>query len=276
MCYFVFNKIINTKYPLVKIEPAELSKNLNNFITSPFINNDEQLNVFIMLITELCVNTDNYPDNEARCIYTLLMAVSNTLNKLKMFSNILNGIFKTFHYDYFITTFNFNQRLYYKLFYTFISLLDNIPNDAKVFNSQNTKILYMNLIAEFLKIPSPSNYPGFALAWLDLISCKPFISCFLGEIDSRTKEKNTKVLENYLYLIMDLFVFLKNCEIIIIINIPVKYLWIIYINLCFYSLIHILNSLVDIIIFALFHFLRKKLKSYMEFNRIIIKNVMRK
>ena len=60
MYYFAFNKIINTKYPLVKIEPAELSKNLNNFITSPFINNDEQLNVFIMLITELYVNTDNY------------------------------------------------------------------------------------------------------------------------------------------------------------------------------------------------------------------------
>ena len=102
MCYFAFNKIINTKYPLVKIEPAELAKNLNKFITSPFINNDEQLNVFIMLITELCVkrtpsagDTDNYPDNEARCIYTLLMAVPNTLNKLKMFSNILNGIFKT-------------------------------------------------------------------------------------------------------------------------------------------------------------------------------------
>ena len=102
MCYFAFNKIINTKYPLVKIEPAELAKNLNKFITSPFINNNEQLNVFIMLITELCVkrtpsagDTDNYPDNEARCIYTLLMAIPNTLNKLKMFSNILNGIFKT-------------------------------------------------------------------------------------------------------------------------------------------------------------------------------------
>ena len=219
MCYFAFNKIINTKYPLVKIEPAELAKNLSNFISSPFINNDEQLNVFIMLITELCVkhtpsagDTDNYPDNEARCIYTLLMAVPNTLNKLKMFGNILNGIFKTFHYDYVKTTFNFNQRPYYKLFYTFISLLDNMPNDAKVFNSENTKIQYMNLIAEFLKIPSPSNYPGFALAWLDLISCKPFISCFLDEIDSPTKEKNTKVLENYLYLIMDIFVFLKNCS----------------------------------------------------------------
>ncbi len=217
MCYFVFNKIINTKYPLVKIEPAELSKNLNNFITSPFINNDEQLNVFIMLITELCIkrtpsagDTDNYPDNEARCIYTLLMAVPNTLNKLKMFGNILNGIFKTFHYDYMKTSLNFNQRPYYKLFFTFISLLDNVPNNAKVFNSENTKIQYMNLIADFLKIPSPTNYPGFALAWLDIISCKAFISCFLDEIYSPAKEKNTKIIENYLYLIMDIFNFLKN------------------------------------------------------------------
>ena len=218
MCYFAFNKIINTKYPLTKMEPSELAKNLNNFITSPFINNDEQLNVFIMLITELCVkrtpssgDTDNYPDNEARCIYTLLMAVPNTLNKLKMFGNILNGIYKTFHFDYVKTTFNFNQRPYFKLFYSFISLLDKVPNDAKVFNSENTKIQYMNLIAEFLKIPSPSNYPGFALAWLELISCKTFVSCFLDGIELPSKERNTKVLENYLYLIMDLFVFLKNC-----------------------------------------------------------------
>jgi hypothetical protein len=217
MCYFAFTKIINTKYPIVKIEPAELTKNLNNFISSPFINNDEQLNVFIMLITELCgkrtpsaSDTDNYPDNEARCIYTLLMAVPNNLNKLKMFSNILNGIFKCLHYDYLKTTLNFNQRPYYKLFFNFISLLDNIPNNAKVFNCENTKIQYMTLIAEFFKIPSPTNYPGFALAWLDLISCKPFISCFLDEIYSPAKEKNTKIIELYLYLIMDLFNFLKN------------------------------------------------------------------
>ena len=218
MCYFAFNKIINTKYPLTRIEPAELTKNLSNFITSPFINNDEQLNVFIMLITELCVkhtpstgDTDNYPDNEARCIYTLLMAIPNDLNKLKMFGNILNGIFKTFHHDYAKTTFSFNQRPYFKLFYNFIYLLDNVPNNAKVFNSENTKIQYMNLIAEFLKMPSPPNYPGFSLAWLELISCKPFISCFLDNIDSPSKEKNNKYLENYLYLIMDLFTFLKSC-----------------------------------------------------------------
>ena len=138
------------------------------------------------------------------------MAIPNNLNKLKMFSNILNGIFKSLHYDYMKTTLNFNQRPYYKLFFNFISLLDNIPNNAKVFNCENTKIQYMTLIAEFFKIPSPTNYPGFALAWLDLISCKPFISCFLDEIYSPVKEKNTKIIELYLYLIMDLLNFLKN------------------------------------------------------------------
>ena len=84
-------------------------------------------------------------------------------------------------------------------------LIVKIPNEAKVFNSENTKILFMNLIAEFLKNPSPSNYPGFALAWLDLISCKPFISCFLDDIDSPSKENITqkiseiinKTIKNY-------------------------------------------------------------------------------
>ena len=218
MCNFAFNKIISTKYPYINIEPAELGKKLNNFIESPFVNNDEQLNVFIMLITELCVKhinfnkvTENYPDNQARCIYTLLMAVPNTINKLKMFGNILNGIFKTFHHDYVKTNLNFNQRPYYKLFYTFIVLLDKFNNNDKVFNSENTKIQYMNLLAEFFRILAPSNYPAFAFAWLDLISSKPFINSFLCDIDSPDKEKNTHVLESYLYLIIDLISFLKNC-----------------------------------------------------------------
>ena len=129
MCSFAFSKITNTKYPFIKLEPNHLSTNLSNFIQSPFINNEEQLTVFSMIITELCVKrisnsntTDNYPDSEARCIYTLLMAIPDTLNKLKQFSIILHGIFKTFHYDYMKTGLKFNQRPYFKLFYTFISL----------------------------------------------------------------------------------------------------------------------------------------------------------
>ena len=220
MCSFAFSKITNTKYPFIKLEPNHLSTNLSNFIQSPFINNEEQLTVFSMIITELCVKrisnsntTDNYPDSEARCIYTLLMAIPDTLNKLKQFSIILHGIFKTFHYDYMKTGLKFNQRPYFKLFYTFISLFSTMPNNAKVFNSENTKIQYMVLIAQYLKYFSPQNYPGFALAYLELISSENFISCFLGDANSQnvpTNDKNDKANE-YLTLLSEIFVFLKIC-----------------------------------------------------------------
>ena len=220
MCSFAFSKITNTKYPFIKVEPNHLSTNLSSFIQSPFINNEEQLTVFSMIITELCVKrisnsntTDNYPDSEARCIYTLLMAIPNTLNKLKQFSIILHGIFKTFHYDYMKTGLKFNQRPYFKLFYTFISLFSAMPNNAKVFNSENTKIQYMILIAQYLKYFSPQNYPGFALAYLELISAENFISCFLGDYNSQAvlvNDKNDKANE-YLTLLSEIFVFLKNC-----------------------------------------------------------------
>lgn len=223
MCYFAFFKIVNTKYPFQKLDATDLSKNLSNFIQSPFVNNDEQLNVFTMIITELCVkrllngnsNYDNYPDCEARSIYTLLMAIGENANKIKMFTIILNGIYKTFHYDYVKTTLKFNQRPYFKLFYTFISLFSTIRNNDKVLNSENTKIQYMSLIAQYLRYLSPQYYPGFALAWLELISSENFMSCFLGDIGdnqaSQTKDKNDKATD-YLSLISEIFIFLKNCS----------------------------------------------------------------
>ena len=240
MCSFAFSKIANTRYPFIKLEPNHLSTNLSNFIQSPFINNEEQLTVFSMIITELCVKrifnsntTDNYPDSEARCIYTLLMAIPEKLNKLKMFTIILHGIYKTFHYDYMKTGLKFNQRPYFKLFYTFISLFSTMPNNAKVFNSENTKIQYMQLIAQYLKNLSPLNYPGFALAYLELISSENFISCFLDDFDSesvQTKEK-AELINDYLTLVSQIFVFLKNCY-----NKPVNTIFMTYVYKFIYLL----------------------------------------
>lgn len=132
-----------------------------------------------------------------------------------MFTIILNGIYKTFHYDYVKTTLKFNQRPYFKLFYTFISLFSTIRNNDKVLNSENTKIQYMSLIAQYLRYLSPQYYPGFALAWLELISSENFMSCFLGDNGdnqaSQTKDKNDKATD-YLSLISEIFIFLKNCS----------------------------------------------------------------
>ena len=221
MCTVAFSKIVNTKYPLVKIEPNDLSRILSNFIQSPFISNEEQLNVFIMIITEICVkrlsfgnDMDNYPDSEARSIYTLLMALPENINKMKMLTNILNGIFKTFHYDYMKSTFKFNQRPYFKLIYYFLYLFNTIPTYDKVFNSEKTKIQYMILMAQFLKFLSPQYYPGFSLAWLEIISSETFMTSFLGDINTQViqaKEKNEKITE-YLTLVSEIFIFLKNCH----------------------------------------------------------------
>ena len=221
MCFFAFSRAVGTKFPFQKLEPGDLHKVLGNFIQSPFISNEEQLNVFIMIITELCIkriNTgndlDNYPDSEARMIYTLIMALPESFNKIKMFTTMLNGIFKTFHYDYMKNTFKFNQRPYFKLLYTFIYIFHTMPNNTKVFRTDNTKIQYMSLIAQFLRFLSPKYYPGFALAWLELISSEAFMSCFLGDINTQTtqaKEKNDKITD-YLSLVSEIFVFLKNCS----------------------------------------------------------------
>ena len=88
-----------------------------------------------------------------------------------------------------------------------------MPNNTKVFG-ENTKIQYMSLIAQFLKFLSPQYYPGFALAWLELVSSETFMSCFLGDNNTQItqgKEKNDKITD-YIGLISDVFVFLKNCS----------------------------------------------------------------
>ena len=225
MCCFAFNQIVDTVNPFLPAQFEVLKKSLKKFLQSPFISNEEQNNVFIMIITELCVKAGSdravdknkkanyyYPENEAKAIYALLSVVgTESLNKLKMFSsNDLFGIFKTFHHDYLKSCINFNQRPYYKLFYNLIHLLCQHKNQDELFNSGYKKINYLFHFGDFLRQIAPIHYPGFALAWLDLISCKHLVSSFL-EPEPMTKTKdNIHKYEKYLYLIIDLFSFLKQ------------------------------------------------------------------
>ena len=216
MCTFAFNQIVDIIYPFQSFKLEKLQQKLKNFLESPFIKNEEQMNVFIMIITEQCIkrgtednSSSNYnPENGAKSIYALLNAIPRTMNKSKMFSNILLGIFKTLYHDYVKSNLSFNQRPYYKLFFNFIFLLDKHKNNDLIFNSDYKKIQYMTILAEFFRILSPLNYPGFALAWLDLISCKYFISTFLDSVP-QSKTKDIHIYEKYLYLIIDLFNYLK-------------------------------------------------------------------
>ena len=218
LCHLSFEKIYNIKFPYLNLESSELFRILSNFIQSPFINNDEQLCVYIMVITELCTkkinignDLDNFPDTEARCIFTLLMALPENLNKMKIFEIILNGIFKAFHYDYIKSTFKFNQRPYFKLLYNLIYFFNALPNDSKIIISNKEKKQYMSLFAQYLKFFSPQYYPGFAFAWLELISSEFFISYFLGEYNNTQTNEKRENNNYYLSLILEIFIFLKKC-----------------------------------------------------------------
>ena len=210
-CGIAFSRII--KYYNKQKNVDKLRQKLKDFINSNFIRDSKQLISYIMVITQKCVNKSSlndalyYPEYEAKSIYILLKILPNDIDKLKIFEDILIGIFKTFHYDYMKSIFNFNQRPYYKLLFNLIVLLGNFQKEK---NSKYIKIDYMNLILEFLKIVSPLNYPGFFLAWLDLISCDKFISCFLDEIYSPINNNSINILDNYCHLILNLFVFLRS------------------------------------------------------------------
>ena len=47
--------------------------------------------------------------------------------------------------------------------------LNKFNNKEYLFNGDYKKINFLFFFSDFLLIISPTNYPGFALAWLDLI-----------------------------------------------------------------------------------------------------------
>jgi hypothetical protein len=65
------------------------------------------------------------------------------------------------------------------------------------------------LICDIFKLLSPRNYPGFALAWLDLISYHYFISNF---ISINLLKENTYKYEKYLSLLTELLSYLNSLK----------------------------------------------------------------
>jgi len=221
-CKFVYKLILNFVYQ--NIDQENIRNKLKEFVDSSIVKVEEQMNVFIMIITELAVKSvlfyepENYfyPESEAKCIMCLLNIIpSSTTNKLKLFENILLAIFKVFHYDYIKNLSNFNQRPYYKLLINIIYLLHNADNNEEMFNGYK-KLQYFYVLADVLRFMKPQHYPGFVLAWIDIISCKYFNSIFL-ELDSGSKtiKETIPKFEKFLLILIDLLSYLKalNSEI---------------------------------------------------------------
>lgn len=221
-CKFVYKLILNFVYQ--NIDQENIRNKLKEFVESSIVKVEEQMNVFIMIITELAVKSvlfyepENYfyPESEAKCIMCLLNIIpSSTTNKLKLFENILLAIFKVFHYDYTKNLNNFNQRPYYKLLINIIYLLYNADNNEEMFNGYK-KLQYFYVLADVLRFMKPQHYPGFVLGWIDILSCKYFNSNFLElEPGSKTIKENIAKFEKFLLILIDLLSYLKalNSEI---------------------------------------------------------------
>jgi hypothetical protein len=212
---FTFKHLLNIIYQNYDYET--LKESLKNFVESSIVKSEEQMNAFIMIFTELAIKSVLFydpeniitPECEAKCIMVLVNIIGT--NKLKFFENILFGIYKVFHYDYCKNIVNgtFNQRPYYKLFTNIIFLLYNAENNEDLFNGYK-KIQYFNIIGDIMRIIKPQSYPGFALAWLDILSCKYFSGMFLeNETGGKLSKENFPRYEKYLLLVIDLLSYLK-------------------------------------------------------------------
>ena len=182
---------------------------------------DKEIPYCFQKILDLCLNNIYeknfvkymnifYPENISILVMHILNN-SNAENKILLFRKMLNLIINCFHKDYVLSVVNFNQKKYYKLFLNIIYLIinrDNINNNIErgLSNNSEQKMEYILLICDILKILSPMNYPGFILAWIDLISYNPFIETFL---DSDLVQENSNKNEKYLSLLLELISFLN-------------------------------------------------------------------
>jgi hypothetical protein len=96
--------------------------------------------------------------------------------------------------------------------------LNKNQTDELFFDSEHKRINYLNVILDFLKNNSPTNYTGFTMAWLELISCNIFVSNYLEPPltppHSKKKDKTEKYekYEKYLSLLIELLNYLEALD----------------------------------------------------------------
>ena len=215
-------KELNNLYLLFFIKIIKLGDDLifknsqkiveDNKIENMFSEND--ILKCIQQISEICITStfDSkfkkysyifYPEKLSIFIYYLINY------KNVSFIGILDIIIQCFHRDYITNGNNFNQKKYYKFFVNLIHLISNHSNLNENNINQDNSINQLILLCDTLKVLSPKNYPGFSLAWLDLISYHNFINNFL---DTNLIEQNSNKYEKYLSLLLDILTYLNHIK----------------------------------------------------------------
>ena len=147
-----------------------------------------------------------YPENVSIFIFQILKSINNE-NRIELFNDIMNFIINSFHQDYILNTINFNQKKYYKIFLNLIYLITNKLDYKDKQGNLINKLDYLSLICDAFKILSPMNYPGFALAWIDLISFHSFIDSFLN---INLVKENSNKYEKYILLLIEVLSYLNK------------------------------------------------------------------
>ena len=264
---------INTN-PLLNIKAGEQNnyRKISTFLleqVNKYLKNEDNPNIITEMRKEMKIKIDNilipilwtceicikgplesqknsltfcFPNNAALVIYIFLYIKEN-IDKLRMFQKVLMGISTFFHKDYLISKGNLNQRIYFRLIYNLLYLLNKNQNDANIIDSDSKKINYIYKIVDFLKSLPLASYPIFAMGRLELISCNIFISNFLEPpLLYKKKDKNEKY-EKYLSLITEILDYLNSLNETIISN----YNYVIFIEKLYKFLFLLSNSYPDFI-----------------------------
>ena len=204
----IIQKFYDTLNPFEnEFEINEIKKVYNIFCLEDAFNFINEISYFCInkIYEEKFIKYMNffYPENLAILIFHYFNNIINNEEKILFLNKSLIIIVNILHQDYILNHINFDQKKYYKLLFHLIYLITNSNSNL---NKHNQKIDYLSTIYDALKLLSPMNYPGFILAWIDLISYKKFIENFL---DINLIKENSDKYEKYLSLIIDLLAYIN-------------------------------------------------------------------
>ncbi len=148
------------------------------------------------LLQESLPMSSIYIDSLSRFITTLLRSFERaSLYLEKILTSFIMVLTKKHFY---CKQQKFNQKPFYKLLFNLIHDLHRSEYQFK-----DTLEIFSPMLMQTLHILQPIKYPGFAFAWLQLISSPKVISGLL-------RDNNREIWNNYTTLIIDIMVFIRD------------------------------------------------------------------
>lgn len=194
-------------------KPADLKKVVLKIFEN---NNDENIVPSVMILTEMSLDYHFFIDND--CSFNIIpsfvaifiykcLELSSFSMKIKLLEMSLYSVFRVLCLDYSKNNINFNQKPYLKIFFSLIKLISE--SSAEEIFENYKKYQYFLLLSDFFKLLKPSIFPGFSLAWLEIISCSYFTSIMLGNMEGDKKIHIIKQ-EKYCELLSESLVFISS------------------------------------------------------------------